>query len=181
MTDPGVDTVTSRVVNWGDGISETVPAGAVVNHTYATSGTKNIVVDLVNEDGLHLGAGRATVTVGVVAPTRADRSDRGRHVAERDPVDLDEHGGGSDVGADRTLQGRRLHVVLPSRHGVGVGDDVPQHGTVVTHLVHLSGPRGEQRRRLALVDRRRCDHAAELTHGATGRSRRGAICRTAVR
>src|SRR2546423_3505666 len=61
VRDPGTDTVTDYVVNWGDGATETWTAPALasanrqVTHIYA-DGTVNrtISVDLIDEDGTHM-------------------------------------------------------------------------------------------------------------------------------
>jgi large repetitive protein len=72
VTDPGTDTVTSYVVNWGDGTSDTYAAAGDVTHMYADGlSTPTITVDLVDEDGTHLGAGSKSITVNNVAPTIA--------------------------------------------------------------------------------------------------------------
>jgi len=75
VTDPGLDTVTSYVVHWGDGISETVaasPSLPTLHHTYADgAATATISVDVVDDDGTHAAAGTKTVTVDNVAPTVA--------------------------------------------------------------------------------------------------------------
>ena len=69
ITDPArTDTVTSRTINWGDGTSDVVSAGGAFTHTYATSGTRTVTVDLVNEDGTHLAAGSLVVAATPVAP-----------------------------------------------------------------------------------------------------------------
>jgi hypothetical protein len=69
ITDPGIDTVTSRIIRWGDGTSDTVTTGGTFTHTYTTGGARTIAVDLVNEDGAHVAAGTLPVTVASVAPT----------------------------------------------------------------------------------------------------------------
>ncbi|MGF1582858.1 MAG: Ig-like domain-containing protein [Gemmataceae bacterium] len=56
ITDPGDDTVTQWVVDWGDGNVEVFLSGGVKLHTYA-EGTYNIQVDLVDEDGTHTDRG----------------------------------------------------------------------------------------------------------------------------
>ncbi|MFZ0159330.1 MAG: PKD domain-containing protein [Kineosporiaceae bacterium] len=68
ITDPGRDTVTSRVIRWGDGGSDTVTAGGTVTHTYATSGSRTVAVDLTDEDGTFVG-GTLAVTATLLAPT----------------------------------------------------------------------------------------------------------------
>ncbi len=65
VTDPGVDTVTSYIVHWGDGNSDTYSTLAPVKtHTYTAEGSVNITVDLVDGDGTFLDQANAlTVTV----------------------------------------------------------------------------------------------------------------------
>jgi uncharacterized repeat protein (TIGR01451 family) len=73
ITDPGADTVTSWIVHWGDGNSNTYSSGGVQTHTYADGpNTYAITVDLVDEDGTFLDRANAlSVTVNNVAPTIA--------------------------------------------------------------------------------------------------------------
>ena len=73
VTDPGTDTVSSYIVHWGDGNSDTYTTDGAKTHTYA-DGPSNpaITVDLVDEDGTFLDAANAfSVTVNNVAPTIA--------------------------------------------------------------------------------------------------------------
>jgi VCBS repeat-containing protein len=67
ITDPGQDTVTTYLVDWGDGSTNTHGAGGNVTHTYATAGNYNIGVDLTDEDGTFVDAGTMAVTVNQVA------------------------------------------------------------------------------------------------------------------
>lgn len=67
VVDPGRDTIVSTVVNWGDGTTSAATPGTTLTHAYTTAGTMPVSVDLVDEDGTWLAAGRSTVTV--VAPT----------------------------------------------------------------------------------------------------------------
>ena len=67
ITDPGDDTVTSYVVDWGDGTSDTFTTAGDVNHVYTTTGSNTISVDLVDEDGTHMDAGTFAVVV-IAAP-----------------------------------------------------------------------------------------------------------------
>jgi VCBS repeat-containing protein len=54
VTDPGPDTVSSYVVHWGDGSTETFTTAGLKTHAYNTGGTTYAVtVDLVDEDGTH--------------------------------------------------------------------------------------------------------------------------------
>src|SRR4029078_2649923 len=51
VTDPGLDTVTSYIVLWGDGHSDTYGSNGVKTHTYADGlASRSITVDLVHED-----------------------------------------------------------------------------------------------------------------------------------
>ncbi|SCZ84884.1 hypothetical protein NSMM_300003 [Nitrosomonas mobilis] len=65
VTDPGQDTVTSYIVNWGDGSSDTFSNAGQVTHAYADPGNNTISVDLVDEDGTHTNAGSLTIAVGI--------------------------------------------------------------------------------------------------------------------
>jgi len=71
ITDPGVDTVSSYQINWGDGNSETlsgIPSG-VKTHTYADGlSDYDTAVDLTDEDGTFPAAGTKALTVNNVAP-----------------------------------------------------------------------------------------------------------------
>ena len=71
VTDPGTDTVSSYLVHWGDGSSDTYTSTGVKTHTYADGpNTRAITVDLTDEDDTFLNAGNAfSVTVNNVAPT----------------------------------------------------------------------------------------------------------------
>ncbi len=85
VTDPGDDTVTGYVVNWGDGSSNTFSASGDVTHTYAAAGDNTITVDLIDEDGTHVSTATLDVTVNPIvpaetiligdAPLRVSRSD----------------------------------------------------------------------------------------------------------
>jgi hypothetical protein len=73
VSDPGQDTVSSYVVHWGDGSSNTFSSNGVKTHTYADGpATRAITVDLVDEDGTFLDRANAlSVTVNNVAPSIA--------------------------------------------------------------------------------------------------------------
>ena len=69
VTDPGDDTIQEYVVNWGDGGWSTYTAAGEVTHTYADDlASPTITVDLVDEDGTHMGAGSLALTVDNAAP-----------------------------------------------------------------------------------------------------------------
>ncbi|MDO8895055.1 Ig-like domain-containing protein [Nitrosomonas sp.] len=73
ITDPGADTVTSYVVNWGDGSSDSYSAAGDVLHTYAADGNYTISTDLIDEDGTHTNAGSLAVLVNDVIPSEKVR------------------------------------------------------------------------------------------------------------
>src|SRR5207244_5939303 len=57
VTDRSTDTVSSYVVHWGDGNSDTYASNGVKTHTYADGPSDhNVTVDLVDEDGTYLDA-----------------------------------------------------------------------------------------------------------------------------
>ncbi|MCP3936624.1 MAG: PKD domain-containing protein, partial [Actinomycetia bacterium] len=74
-SDPGKDTVTDVIVNWGDGSSETFdvsslpqPLPLMATHEYADDGTYSVAVSLVDEDGTHA-ADTVTMTIANVTPS----------------------------------------------------------------------------------------------------------------
>ena len=71
VTDPGQDTVTSYIVHWGDGNTDTYSTNGIQTHTYADGPNNyNITVDLTDEDGTFTNAANPlSVTVNNVAPT----------------------------------------------------------------------------------------------------------------
>ena len=72
VTDPGVDTVTQYIVRWGDGNTDVFTSAGDVTHIYSDGLTdRTIIVDLVDEDGTHTGAGRLSLTANNVTPTIA--------------------------------------------------------------------------------------------------------------
>jgi glutamine cyclotransferase len=70
VTDPGNDTVQQFVVHWGDSSSNTYGSNAQqVTHSYADGASfPTISVDVVDEDGTHVGAGSLALTVNNVSP-----------------------------------------------------------------------------------------------------------------
>src|SRR5207302_7251914 len=55
VSDPGTDTVSSYIVHWGDGQSDTYSSNGAKSHTYADGPSDHaITVDLVDEDGTYL-------------------------------------------------------------------------------------------------------------------------------
>ena len=49
--DPGADTVSAIVVDWGDGTTAAFAAGAEIAHAYADDGTYTVSVSVTDEDG----------------------------------------------------------------------------------------------------------------------------------
>jgi len=70
-TDPGTDTVTNYLIDWGDGSAvQNVTSAGGVAHTFTTTGNKTISVSLIDEDGTFVNP----TTVGVdVSPSTATR------------------------------------------------------------------------------------------------------------
>ncbi|MGB5048978.1 MAG: PKD domain-containing protein, partial [Caldilineaceae bacterium] len=77
VTDPGQDTVSLWIVDWGDGNTESFTGDGEVAHTYAAPGDYAIRVALVDEDGQHDGAGlqQISVVAGATATPTATASD----------------------------------------------------------------------------------------------------------
>src|SRR5207248_1347999 len=77
VTDPGADTVSSYVVHWGDGQSDSYTANGAKSHTYADGASDHsITVELVDEDGTFLDRANAlSVHVNNVAPSIAISGD----------------------------------------------------------------------------------------------------------
>src|SRR5262249_25537136 len=75
ITDPGTDTVTSYVINWGDGSNTSGtgnPSGQTATHTYADGpNSYTITVDLTDEDGTFTAAGSKAVSGANGTPTSA--------------------------------------------------------------------------------------------------------------
>jgi autotransporter-associated beta strand protein len=106
--DPGTDTPTAVVVNWGDGATTTLTPSeltslvgggpVVVTHAYADGpGAVTIAVDATDEDGTHAGIRTRNVTVTNVAPTLSLAG--GNTVAEGSTYTLT-LGGYADPGTD---------------------------------------------------------------------------------
>lgn len=66
VTDPGTQTVSSYVVHWGDGSSDTFSTPAAHTHVFGDAGSDGIVVDLVDQNGTHVNAGTTSVVVNEV-------------------------------------------------------------------------------------------------------------------
>jgi hypothetical protein len=71
-SDPGVDTITSWTINWGDGTQIVSGNPSSVMHTYG-DGLNNYTISATatDEDGTHPAANTVAVTVNNVAPTLA--------------------------------------------------------------------------------------------------------------
>ncbi len=90
--DPGDDSVTEYVVDWGDGTVESVSAAGDVGHIYRGAGLRTVSVDLIDEDGAYRDVATLAVEVEdvplVVTVGAADnRVDEGQpFVLELGPV-----------------------------------------------------------------------------------------------
>jgi len=77
VTDPGLDTVSSFTISWGDGTTETLPGTATTaSHAYTDSGTFTVsVTEVLNGDGSFANPSNSlSVTVGDVGPTIIDEA-----------------------------------------------------------------------------------------------------------
>jgi hypothetical protein len=69
-TDPGTDTVTNYLIDWGDGSAvQNVTSAGDINHTFTSTGNKTISVSLVDEDGTFVNP----TTVGVNVSQQSTR------------------------------------------------------------------------------------------------------------
>ncbi|WP_159690023.1 PKD domain-containing protein [Cognatazoarcus halotolerans] len=73
ITDPGTDTVTSYVIDWGDGSTDTVASAGDVSHDYAAAGDYTVSVSLIDEDGTHSSAATQSVSVAADMPPEVVR------------------------------------------------------------------------------------------------------------
>ncbi len=69
ITDPGADTITQRIVNWGDGNTQVYTTPGSFTHVYADNGIYFVSVSLVDEDGTYNNVAFQTVIVDNVVPT----------------------------------------------------------------------------------------------------------------
>ena len=119
VTDPGTDTVSSYVVHWGDGNSDTYSTNGAKTHTYADGpASRAITVDLVDEDGTFLDRANAkSVTVDsrpVDRDQRRDQRQRGLGV-HADPGRGHRSGNRHRFQLRRPLGRRHLEHVLDRR------------------------------------------------------------------
>jgi len=68
VTDPGNDTVTKYVVDWGDGSSNNYDSNGDKTHIYTTSGDYQVKIALVDEDGTFTQSYSPTIHVLAVSP-----------------------------------------------------------------------------------------------------------------
>ena len=69
VVDPGLDSVTSWIVHWGDGTAPTTSSTPNPSHNYPSYGPYSIVVDVIDDDGTHLAVGTTTAfQADTVAP-----------------------------------------------------------------------------------------------------------------
>ncbi len=70
VTDPGNDTASVFIVDWGDGTDPTAYfSNGVKTHVFEADGAFTINVTVVDDDGAHMGAGSQNVTVNNMAPS----------------------------------------------------------------------------------------------------------------
>ena len=70
--DPGADTVTQFIVDWGDGVTDTYTSAGTRSHVYADGqAARTINLSLVDEDGTYASVASHAVSVTNVAPTLA--------------------------------------------------------------------------------------------------------------
>ncbi len=70
IVDPGADTVSKIIINWGDGTTDTLFSLAPVSHAFANgTASRTIRVDLVDEDGTFISADTKVVNVLNVLPS----------------------------------------------------------------------------------------------------------------
>src|SRR5439155_1017772 len=86
VTDPGQDTVSSWVVHWGDGNSDTYGTDGAKTHTYADGPDDHaITVDLTDDDATHLQRANAlsvhvkNMNPGVTAATNQSSNEGENH------------------------------------------------------------------------------------------------------
>ncbi len=74
--DPGTETISKWIVQWGDGTSDELAAGSsTATHRYSSTGNFSILVQLQDGDGVHNAvAHQVTVVAGNAAPVAADDS-----------------------------------------------------------------------------------------------------------
>src|SRR4029079_615332 len=154
VTDPGADTISSYVVHWGDGSSDTYTSSGAKTHTYADGPSDHsITVDLVDEDGTFTDrANPLSVHVNNVAPSITISG--AARVKQRGAYSLN-LGAVSDSGADTvssyvvhwgdgssdtySSNGAKSHTYAdgPSDHAVAV-DLVDEDGTFLDRANALS-------------------------------------------
>ncbi|MFW6153899.1 MAG: beta strand repeat-containing protein, partial [Planctomycetota bacterium] len=93
VTDPGDDTPTAYIVDWGDGSDPNYYTTAGdKTHTYANDGNVTISVSVVDEDATHAGAGTLAVTVDNVAPSVIEGTTESLAAINEDVADGDNTG-----------------------------------------------------------------------------------------
>ena len=172
--------MTSYVVHWGDGDSDTYARAASKTHTYADGpANRTITVDLVDEDGTFLDRANAlSVTVNNVAPTIAISGAASVNEGSVYTLTL---GAVTDPGTDtvsaRSCTGATA-TATPTHDGVKThtyadGPDATHHGRPGGRGRHLPGPReravGARQQRRASDDRPRSAGAASVNEGSATR------------
>lgn len=127
-SDPGQDTITSLVVDWGDGVIETLDVNGAFSHVYSEAGERTVAVSLRDEDGLHQNVATRNVQVlgrpaslsmeaGADA-TIIEGDTLGRTIAFSDGEDSDGDGWAYtiDYGDGTVVHGRTLEAELHLNH-----------------------------------------------------------------
>ena len=123
VVDPGSDTVSRYIVDWGDGSSDQYEDTGDKSHTYTTAGNYTISIELKDEDGNHPGAGIRTLTVndpGGANGTSSDDDDEEGDVVNGDGDNDD--GNGSDNNTGNTGGSKR---VSGGSSRIGGSSDLP--------------------------------------------------------
>ena len=142
VTDPGQDTVSSYVVRWGDGTTDTFSTGGVKAHTYAVAGSYAITVDLVDEDGSY--ANRGGTTVSVLTPQVNDPNKLNLTVAGVGPDVLVYNTDGTTRFGFRPYEGYTGNITVASGDitGDGIDDIVTGVESQISHVKVFDGATG---------------------------------------
>ena len=111
VTDPGNDTPSVFIVDWGDGSDPSAfTTTGVKTHVFESDGAMNITVSIADDDGLHASAGTHNVTVNNVAPVAINGSSETLAAINEDTADNDIPGATVNTLFPQPLQrrGRRL-------------------------------------------------------------------------
>jgi hypothetical protein len=123
-SDPGVDTITQWIINWGDGSTQTVQGHpSTVSHVFADDGAYTISASATDEDGSYDAGTCKTLSVTNVAPSLTLGGGAAVDSGSTYTLSL----GASDPGTD-SVTGWTIN------WGDGVVDTVNGNPSTVTHL-----------------------------------------------